>query len=117
VADILREDRRLEDLLTDRFLRELHRRLYGDIWNWAGRIRKHELNIGIDPWQIPTQLHSSLENIRYRWEHTKDWSPRQLGIVAHAEAVRIPSRMATAVPPDFLPTLYSLQRSLSVRRV
>lgn len=30
-----------------------------------------------------------METIRYRWEHTKDWSPRELGIAAHAERVRI----------------------------
>lgn len=26
----------LDDLLSDYFLRNLHRRMYGDIWNWAG---------------------------------------------------------------------------------
>ncbi|MGK2882612.1 MAG: Fic family protein [Mycobacterium sp.] len=25
----------------------------------------------------------------YRWEHTDDWTPRQLGLVVHAETVRI----------------------------
>jgi fido (protein-threonine AMPylation protein) len=63
--------------------------LYGDVWAWAGMIRTRELTIGIDPWQIAVELRSSLENIRYRWEHTDDWSPRQLGIAAHTEVVRI----------------------------
>jgi fido (protein-threonine AMPylation protein) len=26
-----------DDLLTDHFVRELHRRLYGDLWAWAAR--------------------------------------------------------------------------------
>ncbi|MEV4345645.1 Fic family protein [Actinoplanes sp. NPDC049596] len=63
--------------------------MYGDLWTWAGAIRRHELNIGVDPWQITVELRNSLENIRYRWEHTEDWSPRQLGIATHAELVRI----------------------------
>jgi fido (protein-threonine AMPylation protein) len=31
----------------DHFLRELHRRLYGDIWAWARAFRRRELNIGV----------------------------------------------------------------------
>ena len=30
-----------------------------------------------------------MDNIRYRWEHTTDWTARELGIVVHAEGVRI----------------------------
>ncbi|TLG10318.1 cell filamentation protein Fic [Nocardia cyriacigeorgica] len=79
----------LDDLLTDHFLRELHRRLYGDIWTWAGAFRRRELNIGVAPEQIAVELRGSLETIGYRWHHTNDWAPRQLGIAAHAETVRI----------------------------
>jgi fido (protein-threonine AMPylation protein) len=79
----------LDELLTDRFVCELHKRLYGDIWTWAGRYRFRELNIGIAPEHIPSQVRESLGNIQYRWEFTDDWSPRQLGISVHAELVRI----------------------------
>ncbi|MFE3447176.1 Fic family protein [Nocardia sp. NPDC059180] len=30
-----------------------------------------------------------MDTICYRWHHTSDWTPRQLGIAAHAETVRI----------------------------
>jgi fido (protein-threonine AMPylation protein) len=79
----------LAELLSDHFVRELHRRLYGEIWVWGGLFRTCELNIGVAPSQIAVQLRSSLDTFRYRWEHTDDWSPRQLGIAAHAETVRI----------------------------
>lgn len=79
----------LGELLSDRFLRELHKLLYGDIWAWAGMFRKRELNIGIAPTQIAVDLRNSLDAIRWRWEHTDDWSPRELGIAAHADTVRI----------------------------
>lgn len=79
----------LNELLSGYFLRELHSRLYGDIWTWAGKFRMRELNIGVAPEQIAVELHASLETIRYRWQHTNDWTPRQLGIAAHAETVRI----------------------------
>lgn len=89
LTEVLENRLTLDELLRDRFVRELHKRLYGDIWTWAGAFRQRELNIGVAPSQIATELRSSLDTIRYRWEHTDDWSPRQLGIAAHAETVRI----------------------------
>jgi fido (protein-threonine AMPylation protein) len=79
----------LDEILSDHFLRDLHLRLYGDIWTWAGRFRTREMNIGIAPEQIAMALRASLENARYRWEHTEDWTARELGIAVHAETVRI----------------------------
>jgi len=79
----------LNELLSEIFIRDLHTRLYGDIWIWAGRWRRRELNIGVAPEQIAVELRSCLDNIRYRWEHTEDWTARALGITVHAETVRI----------------------------
>lgn len=78
-----------DEILSDYFLRDLHRKLYGDIWTWAGRFRIRELNIGIPPEQIAAALRTWLENAGYRWEHTEDWTPREFGIAVHAETVRI----------------------------
>ncbi|RRJ86507.1 cell filamentation protein Fic [Gulosibacter macacae] len=80
---------RLDELLTDHFLRDLHGRLYGDIWTWAGRFRIRELNLGVAPEQIAVDLRSSLENLRWRWKNTTDWTAQDLGIAVHAETVRI----------------------------
>lgn len=79
----------LDELLNDFYLRDLHTRLYGDIWAWAGVWRRRELNIGVAPEQVAVELRNSLDTIRYRWEHTIDWTPRELGIAVHAEAVRV----------------------------
>jgi len=78
----------LAELLTDWALRDLHARLYESIWTWAGVYRQRELSIGIDPVMIAVELRSTLENLRYRWEHTPDWTARQLALATHAEAVR-----------------------------
>lgn len=69
--------------------RELHLQLYGEIWSWAGQYHRYLYNIGIDWPGIPEETRNSIETIRYRWEHTNDWTPRQVGIAAHAELVRI----------------------------
>lgn len=79
----------LNELLSDYFVRDLHARLFGPVWNWAGRWRRLEFNIGVAPEQIAVELRNALDTIAYRWERTEDWTPRQLGIVVHAETVRI----------------------------
>lgn len=79
----------LDELLNDHFVRDLHARMYGPIWEWAGRWRRVELNIGVAPERIAVELRESLGTIAYRWEHTDDWAAHQLGVAVHAETVRI----------------------------
>lgn len=35
-------------ILTEDFVQKLHKRMYGDVWAWAGEFRKTNKNIGID---------------------------------------------------------------------
>lgn len=79
----------LDELLSDHFVRELRTGLFGPIWRWAGRQRQLEGNIGVAPEQIAVELRNTLRTIAWRWEHTTDWTARQLGVVVHAETVRI----------------------------
>lgn len=79
----------LEELLTDHFVRRLHGWLYGEIWKWGGAIRQREINIGVAPERISEELRSTLDTLLYRWEHTRDWTPREFGMTVHAEVVRI----------------------------
>ena len=61
--------RRKTDVLTEPFVRELHRRLFGDVWKWAGTFRRTEKNIGVDPVEIAVQLRVLLDDARYWSEH------------------------------------------------
>ena len=40
------------EVLSDEFVYELHRRMFGDVWSWAGRVRSTNKNIGIDKYEI-----------------------------------------------------------------
>ena len=44
------------DVLTDDAVREVHKRLFGKVWDWAGVCRQDEKNIGVPAWQqsVPT---------------------------------------------------------------
>ena len=54
-----------ESILTEDFIRMVHKRMYGDVWAWAGEFRKTNTSIGIDKWQIPTQLRILLDDTKH----------------------------------------------------
>ena len=56
--------------LTDDFLRQVHKDMFGAIWEWAGTYRETRLNIGIEPHFIPTQIRLLTDDFLY-WNDTK----------------------------------------------
>lgn len=57
-------------MLDYAFLFELHRRMFGDVWRWAGTQRKWVTNLGVEPAQIPERTKQALDDARYWHEHT-----------------------------------------------
>jgi len=80
--------RRNADLLTEGFVFELHKRMFGDVWSWAGSVRKTEKNIGIDPQQIHLQLGGLLRDVQYWIEH-RSFSPDEIAVRLHHGVVAI----------------------------
>ena len=56
-------------IFSQDFLCGLHRRMYGDVWSWAGEFRKTNKNIGVDKWQIATELKYLLDDVNYWYEN------------------------------------------------
>jgi Fic-DOC domain mobile mystery protein B len=53
------------NILSVEFMQTLHRRMFGDTWNWAGEIRKKEtLPVGIAPERIRQELKTLLEDVK-----------------------------------------------------
>lgn len=65
----LERQRKYKDFLTESFVMELHRRLFGSVWSWAGRFRNRDKNIGVDHSVIGVELQNLLEDARYWVEH------------------------------------------------
>ncbi len=57
------------DLLTEDFMCDLHRRMFGRIWRWAGGFRTTERNVGRPVHALATDTRMLLEDIRYWREH------------------------------------------------
>ncbi|HMN85005.1 MAG TPA: mobile mystery protein B [Bauldia sp.] len=79
--------RRRPDVLSDDFLRTLHRRLFGEVWSWAGQYRRTEKNIGIDPARIAVETHV-LFDARY-WIDRSIFDPVEIAIRFHHRLVFI----------------------------
>jgi Fic-DOC domain mobile mystery protein B len=60
----------IDYVLSEWFVRELHRRMFNAVWGWAGTFRKSNKNIGVDKTQIAVSLNQLLENIRYWIKHS-----------------------------------------------
>jgi len=58
-----------KQLLTTRFAQELHRRMFGKTWKWAGALRKRETLPGIDPKSIPVELKKLFDDVAYQIQH------------------------------------------------
>jgi Fic-DOC domain mobile mystery protein B len=76
------------DILSDEFVRKLHKQLLGDVWAWAGRDRLTEKNIGIDPRQIPEQLRNLLDDVQY-WIDHETYPPVEIVLRLHHRLVQI----------------------------
>lgn len=77
-----------KDILTEIFVRLLHKKLFGDVWKWAGIFRRTEKSIGIDPSHIAHQLNMLLGNVRYWIEH-KTFSAEEIAVRLHHQLVSI----------------------------
>jgi len=60
---------RRRPVLDEKFLRTLHKRMFGDVWTWAGSYRRTARNIGVDTWRIPVDLAELLGDTRFRIDH------------------------------------------------
>jgi Fic-DOC domain mobile mystery protein B len=76
------------DVLNEYFVRELHKRLFGEVWHWAGTFRTAEKNIGIAPLQISVQLRSLMDDVIY-WIAHNTFEPLELGARLHHKLVFI----------------------------
>jgi len=76
---ILTRSRNANQILTEQFVRNLHKRMYGNVWSWAGKFRKTDKNIGINKWQIPSALKALLDDTLYWIEH-ETFTPDEIAV-------------------------------------
>lgn len=78
----------LTEILTDDFVKELHRRMFADVWRWAGVYRTTERNLGIAPNLISQRVPQHLDDVRYWIEHAT-YEPDEIAVRLHHGLVQI----------------------------
>jgi Fic-DOC domain mobile mystery protein B len=78
------------DLLTDAFARELHRRMFNQVWRWAGRYRTTEKNLG---WEV----HRLTEGVRNAFDDAQYWMQHST-YPLHEAAVRLHHQLVAIHP-------------------
>lgn len=51
-----------QEILTEKFLIELHNKMFGHTWKWAGTYRTSDKNIGCPYWDIPMRVLELIKN-------------------------------------------------------
>lgn len=80
--------RKLTNLLNIGFALALHKRMFGEVWKWAGTFRRTIRNIGIDAYRIPMEMAALFDNVRYWIEH-ETYPPDEIAVRLHHQLVSI----------------------------
>ncbi len=68
-----------ENIFAEEFARQLHKKMYGNVWKWAGEFRKTEKNIGVDPVKIGVSLKQLNDDILF-WVENRTFSDEEIAI-------------------------------------
>jgi Fic-DOC domain mobile mystery protein B len=78
----------LPNMLSRDFLEELHRRMYREVWSWAGKQRTVDTNIGVDFTKIGVELRILFDDARYWFDHGT-YQPIEYAVRMHHRLVFI----------------------------
>lgn len=67
------------NILNELFIRNLHRKMYADVWKWAGEFRKTGKNIGVDRLQIGIELRKLIDDCEF-WIGNKSFGEDEIAV-------------------------------------
>ncbi len=78
----------LDKILSEKFIKDLHRKMYGDIWKWAGEFRRSDKNIGTKWVLIGIELKNLIDDTKY-WIENKTYPAEEISIRFKHRIVKI----------------------------
>ncbi len=79
---------RKRNVLDERFLNNLHKRMFGNVWRWAGQYRRTGKNVGVDAYRIPLELRQLIDDCSY-WIKHETYDPDEIAARFHHRLVWI----------------------------
>jgi len=75
-------------VLAEATVRELHRRMFDQTWEWAGRYRHSDKNVGVDWTTVPTEVRKLVDDGAHWLDH-QTFLPDEVVIRLHHRLVQI----------------------------
>jgi Fic-DOC domain mobile mystery protein B len=76
------------DLTDPLLLRKIHADMFSEVWEWAGRFRKTDKNIGVAREQIASEVKKACDDLQF-WEKEKTFSIEEIAVRYHHRLVLI----------------------------
>ena len=77
-----------KEILNESFMKRLHKRMFGDVWKWAGTFRQSDKNIGVSWYIISSDLKNLCDDVHY-WMENKIYSEDEIAARFHHRLVSI----------------------------
>lgn len=68
-----------EKILSEEFIKLVHKKMLGNVWEWAGKFRRSEKNIGVEWIRIGVELRMLLDDTKY-WIENNTYSSDEIAI-------------------------------------
>lgn len=75
-------------ILSEEFIKFLHKKMFGEIWSWGGTFRKTDKNLGINWTRIEVELKKLLDDTGY-WIEQQVYEPDEIAIRFKHKLVKI----------------------------
>lgn len=76
------------DPLDEPVVRDVHRRMFGQTWQWAGSYRHSDKNLGVEWTHVPVRVQDLLGDARW-WRERATYEPFELAVRFHHRMVSI----------------------------
>lgn len=78
----------IEKFLTEKFIKLLHKKMFDEVWKWAGSYRTSNKNIGVDKFEIGIELRKLFDDSKF-WYSDKVFTPDEFTIRLKHRLVKI----------------------------
>lgn len=76
------------DIFDNKFLIKIHNKMFSHTWQWAGKLRQSNKNIGCEYYEILIELRKLGQDTEF-WLNNNIYSIKQLALVYHHRLVKI----------------------------
>jgi Fic-DOC domain mobile mystery protein B len=70
------------------WLLQLHKEMFGEVWEWAGKLRQVELSIGVKAYLVSTEIKKLVDDLEF-WEQNRSFDIIETASRIHHRAVQI----------------------------